>query len=453
MRRAGRRWSVAEASARGSGRPPHPRARIAAPGEDRYPVGEDVPRTGEDVRGPPGRRGPSALRRLSVVYEAPADSTGSDSRWENFPVAGNSSGDGPADTHEPRNGISAFSAAGDLATRFPGSVSAHGGSPRGSCDLCWEGDLDDRLLLRDVQRPPDTTRVLAFRGTEALSALYGFEMPPPRRGSRLRSCRRPRRRRDVRHPDRPSDPSRSTASCPRSRRTSSPAAPWSAPSSSRGSGGSRSRAIAACSSSRALPAILDAVLQGAGLMQEDYTLKLTGTYGPWSTSANTGRAASPSSRDEWSARGSTTSSSRATTRERLIITDDRAFHDGSRRARCGTIQVSGAGASGIEGLHAFLGTHSSIPGSVRVPRLRLLRPGPRRVRQRAGLGRRRRRCTSTARTSPRRKRARASPACGPRSSRRASSCSAAPGGAASCGRGTRSRSRITRASASTAPTW
>ena len=99
---------------------------------------------------------------------------------------------------------------------------------------------------------------------------------------------------------------------------------------------------------QSLPAILDAVLQGAGMRPEDYALKLTGTYGPLEHVCQYRESSFTFLSRRMEREGVYYFFEQGEDRERLIITDDRAVHDRLPSDPVRYYQVSGAGASGIE---------------------------------------------------------------------------------------------------------
>ena len=86
-------------------------------------------------------------------------------------------------------------------------------------------------------------------------------------------------------------------------------------------------------------------------------------------------------------------------RERLVVTDDRSFHQPLSSDPVRYTRVSGAGAAGVSGLRSFTCKQSTIAGSVEVRDHDYLRPALPARGAGEGLGRGRRPCSSTARTS------------------------------------------------------
>jgi type VI secretion system secreted protein VgrG len=125
---------------------------------------------------------------------------------------------------------------------------------------------------------------------------------------------------------------------------------------------------------QSLPAMLDAVLKGAGLTGADYALELTGTYGPLEHVCQYRESSLAFLSRRMEREGVYFFFEQGDTREKLIIADDRSCHERLSKDPVRYYQVAGAGVGGGNGLHAFRGVHSSIPGSVRVHDYDYLRP-------------------------------------------------------------------------------
>ena len=123
-----------------------------------------------------------------------------------------------------------------------------------------------------------------------------------------------------------------------------------------------------------VPAILQTVLQASGLTAEDYTLSLAGSYPkkPHVCQVRESNFAFLSRRME--REGMYYFFEQGEDRERLVITDDRSFHRPLVPDPVRYFQVAGAGASGVQGLRSFTSRHTSVPGAVRVRDYDYLRP-------------------------------------------------------------------------------
>jgi type VI secretion system secreted protein VgrG len=122
------------------------------------------------------------------------------------------------------------------------------------------------------------------------------------------------------------------------------------------------------------PAIIEETLKAAGMTSADYELKLTGTYSPLEHVCQYRESNLAFLSRRMEREGIYYFFVQGESRERLVVTDDKSFHPPFAAAPVRYHRVAGAGAGSVEGLRSFTCKHTTLPGSVVVKDHDYLRP-------------------------------------------------------------------------------
>lgn len=126
---------------------------------------------------------------------------------------------------------------------------------------------------------------------------------------------------------------------------------------------------------KSMPEILEQVLAGAGLEKEkDFVFKLSGRYLPFEHVCQYRESSFAFISRRMEREGVYYFFEQGATKERLVITDDASFHASLSPAPVRWTQVSGTGAKGGSGFRSFVCKHNAVPGRVHVRDYDYLKP-------------------------------------------------------------------------------
>src|SRR5580704_2604398 len=126
---------------------------------------------------------------------------------------------------------------------------------------------------------------------------------------------------------------------------------------------------------QSMPEILEAVLERSGLRKEkDFVFRLSERYAPFEHVCQYRESNFAFLSRRMEREGVYYFFEQEEDRERLVITDNRSFHRPFSAEPVRWVQVGGTGMQGGDGLRSFVCEHKSIPGSVRVQDYDYLKP-------------------------------------------------------------------------------